>query len=347
MSNEEVSVCVTGASGFVGSQIVADLLEQGFRVRATVRQPSNREKYSFLFDLPGAEERLSLHPGELLEEGCFAEALEDSKYCIHTASPYVLDVDDPQKDLVDPAVQGTENVLRCAVEAGVDRVVVTSSMAAITDEPESDQVLTEEDWNEKSSLTRNPYYFSKTEAERAAWKFAEEHGDLDLVVINPFLVIGPSITPSLNTSNEIFVDILSGEFPGIVSLTWGMVDVRDVSKAHIRAMEIDDAEGRFICVDHTVSMREMVEILDDQGWGDEYKLPSLNMACTAGDYAVKLFSYFQPSGTGTYLRTNIGKTPRFDCSKSREVLDMSYRPARETIVETMEDLKEWGHLPNP
>ncbi len=344
MSREETSVCVTGASGFVGSQIVADLLEMGYKVRGTVRQPEDREKYKFLFDLPGADENLSLHPGQLLEEGCFKEAMEGCKYCIHTASPYALDVEDPQKDLVDPAVEGTQNVLQCALETGIARVVVTSSMAAITDEPQSEQVLTEDDWNEKSSLDRNPYYFSKVEAERAAWKFADEHDELSVVVINPFLIVGPSITPSLNTSNEIFVDLLGGEYPGIINLTWGMVDVRDVSEAHIRAMENDDAQGRFICVEHTVSMKEVVELLSDEGYGEDHKIPNLNMACTAGDYAVRLFSYFQPSGTGTYLRTHIGKTPNFDSSKSREVLDLNYRPTKQSILDTLEDLQRWGHL---
>ncbi len=344
MTNEETVVCVTGASGFVGSRVVADLLEQGYRVRGTVRQPSNLEKYGFLMELPGAEERLTLHRGELLEKGCFDEALQGCAYCIHTASPYVLDVDDPQTDLVDPAVQGTENVLQCALDAGVEKVVVTSSMAAITDEPESERVLTEDDWNEKSSLDRNPYYFSKTEAERAAWRFDEENDEISVVVINPFLIIGPSLTPSLNTSNELFVDLLGGEYPGVLNLTWGMVDVRDVSKAHIRAMESDEASGRYICVDHTIAMEEVVELLNEEGYGEDYKLPSLNMACAAGDYAVRLLSYFQPSGTGSYLRTHVGKTPRFDSSKSREELDLNYMPVRDSIVDTLEDLKKWGHL---
>lgn len=344
MSSQIKTVCVTGASGFVGSRVVADLLESGYQVRGTVREPSNLEKYGFLLELPGADDLLSLHRGELLEKGCFDAAMKGCDYCIHTASPYVLDVDDPQKDLVDPAVQGTENVLQSALDAGVDKVVVTSSMAAITDEPQSDRVLNEADWNEKSSLQRNPYYFSKTEAERAAWRFDEAHQELSVVVINPFVIIGPSLTPSLNTSNEIFVDILGGEFPGIVSLTWGMVDVRDVSKAHIRAMENDDASGRFICVDHTITMREVVELLGEEGYDEGHQLPSLDMACTAGDYAVRLFSYFQPSGTGTYLRTHIGKCPQFDSSKSREVLDLNYLPIRDSILETLKDLEKWGHL---
>ncbi len=338
------TVCVTGASGFVGSQIVADLLAQGYTVRGTVRDPSKAEKYSFLTELPGAADHLSLHKGQLLEEGSFDEALQGCDACIHTASPYVMDVKDPQKDLVDPAVEGTRNVLNAALKAGVSRVVVTSSMAAITDEPEADHVLTEEDWNEKSTLTRNPYYLSKAEAERAAWKMAEDHPELDLVVINPYVIMGPSISASLNTSNKILVDLLSGEYPGIISITWGIVDVRDVSRAHILAMENGDASGRFICVEHQVPMEEVVKTLKEGGYDEGYKLPSLNMACSFGDYAVKLLSYFQPGGTGSYLRTHVGRVPQFDSTKSKKVLDLTYRPIQETLLETVEDLKKWGHL---
>ena len=344
MATEETTVCVTGASGFVGSRIVLDLLDRGYQVHGTVRDPSNTEKYGFLLDLPGADERLTLYRGQLLEEGCFDEAMQGCRYCIHTASPYVLDVDDPQADLVDPAVQGTENVLTSALNAGVERVVVTSSMAAVTDEPDGDHVLTEDDWNEKSSLERNPYYLSKVEAERAAWRLAKEHDELDVVVINPYVVIGPSVSPSLNTSNQIFVDLLNKEYPGIVSLTWGMVDVRDVSLAHLEAMERDEAEGRFLCVEHTITMEEVVKLLKEHDYGEKYSLPSLNMACSVGDFAAKIFSYFQPSGTGSYLRTHLGKVPRFDSSKSRDVLDLDYRPVQESILETVVDLEKWGHL---
>lgn len=343
MSSAETTVCVTGASGFVGSRIVTDLLERGYTVRGTVRNPENA-KYAFLMELPGAAERLELCEGRLLEEGSFDEAMSGCQWAIHTASPYALDVEDPQKDLVDPAVDGTRNVLQSALEAGVEKVVVTSSMAAITDEPESDHTLTEEDWNEKSTLDRNPYYLSKTEAERAAWAFHDEHEELDVVVINPFLIIGPSLTASLNESNKVFVDLLGGEYPGVMSITWGMVDVRDVSQAHIRAMENPDASGRYICVKHRADMAEVVNLLKERGYAEGRKLPRFDMACSAGDYAVKLLSYFQPKGVGTYLRTHIGRVPDFDCSKIEEELGLEFRPIETSIVDTVEDLLKWGHV---
>lgn len=337
-------ICVTGASGFVGSQIVADLLAKGYEVHGTVRDPSNTEKYGFLMDLPGAEEGLRLFRGQLLEKDSFDEALEGCDYCIHTASPYVLDVKDPQRDLVDPAVEGTVNVLEAAKRQGVERVVVTSSMAAVTDEPDGAKVLTEADWNEKSTLKRNPYYLSKKKAEEAAWAFDEAHDDISVVVINPFLVIGPSKTPKLNTSNQIFVDLLTGGYPGIVDLVWGIVDVRDVSAAHLTAMENEDATGRFLCVDHTIHMRDVVALLNEAGYGDDYKLPSMDLSGGFGSFVTRLFSYFQPSGTGSYLRSHLGRNPRFDSAKSKDVLGIEYRPVSESILDTVKDLKDWGHL---
>lgn len=121
--------------------------------------------------------------------------------------------------------------MQACVKAGsVKRVVLTSSVAAVFDEPITGHVYTEKDWNETSSLKRNPYFYSKTLAERSAWDFVEkEKPSFELVVVNPGAVIGPSLVPALNTSNQILCDILTGIYPMIMSLSWGFVDVRDVA----------------------------------------------------------------------------------------------------------------------
>lgn len=338
-------VCVTGASGFIAAHLVEQLLERGYRVRGTVR--GSADKYPFLTELPGAKERLELVSADLTAEGAFDQAVAGCEYVMHTASPYALDVKDPQKDLVDPAVKGTTSVLEACKKTGtVKRVVLTSSMAAITDEPESEHVYTEVDWNDKSSLERNPYYYSKALAERAGWQFVAEHEPaFDLVVINPFLVIGPSHTKTVNPSNQVFADILGGTYPGIMSVSWGLVDVRDVARAHLLAMEQPDAKGRNICANATLSMREVVELMKSHGYGEGYKLPKLDLACSLGDFAVKLGSYFQPKGVGSYLRTHIGKVPRFDHSKIVRELGLEFRPLEQSIIETLSDLERWGHIP--
>ena len=315
-------------------------------MRGSVRSLKKERQLAPLRGLPGAADRLEPVEADLLAAGAFDCAAAGCHYVVHAASPYVLDAKDPQRDLVEPAVSGTRNVLASCQRAGVTRVVLTSSMAAITDEPDSDHVLTEADWNTRSSLDRNPYYYSKTLAERAAWEFVEQQKPpFDLVVINPFLVVGPSLVPGLNTSNQVFVDLLKGTYPGIVALTWGFVDVRDAADAHVRAIETQSASGRYICAGETASMRTVVGLLRKHGWGEGYKLPTIGLDNAIGNVVVRLGSYLQSKGVGSYLRTHVGRVPRYDTSKIQRDLGMRFRPIEQTIVETMTDLARWGHLP--
>lgn len=341
-----MTVCVTGAAGFVASWLVADLLRKGNRVRGTVR---DRRRADHVTALPGADQRLELVEADLLTAGAFDRAVAGCSTVFHTASPYVVDVADPQRDLVDPAVRGTLNVLSaCQRMSGIERVVLTSSMAAVTDEPDSDHVLTEADWNTKSTLDRNPYYLSKTLAERAAWDFiARERPAFDLVVINPFVIMGPSHSRAVNTSNQILLDLVNGVYPAIVSLTWGLVDVRDVAVAHVRAAEVPTASGRYLCAQQPVTMRRVVEWLRDAGYGRGARLPSRGLDNAFGNLLVRLDSYRRPKGAGSYLRTHVGRTPRYDTSKIVQELGVTFRPARETVLDAMADLVRWGHLPTP
>ena len=334
-------VCVTGASGFIASHIVCDLLARGYRVRGTVRNPDRKADLAFLASLPGAAERLELVAGDLRDVKGWDSAVAGCESVMHTASPYVISVKDPQRDLVDPAVQGTRHVLDACRSAGVRRVVLTSSMAAITDQPDSSHVLTEADWNTKSTLDRNPYYLSKVLAEREAWKIVnEERAGFDLVVINPFMVIGPSYLRGTNTSTQIFADIANGVYPGILALNWGFVDVRDVSEAHIRAMETPAASGRYLCAGERLSMLEVVGFLREIGV--QGKLPTLALDNAAGTALVRLLSFFQPRGIGSYLRSHLGRVPVYDNARIRRDLGLEFRPARTSIRDTIEDLRKKG-----
>jgi dihydroflavonol-4-reductase len=339
-------VLVTGATGFIASRIVEQLLDAGRRVRGTVRSLKKPGDIQVLRQLPGAFERLELVEADLLREGSFDAAADGCGAVVHSASPYVLNVRDPQKELVDPAVMGTGNVLNACERAGsVTRVVVTSSMAAVTDEPDSGHTLTEADWNAKSSLDRNPYYYSKTLAEKSAWDFMAQQKPLfDLVAINPFMVVGPSLTSSLSTSNQIFVDLLKGTYPGILSLTWGVVDVRDVAAAHVRALATPSAHGRYLCAGDTLSMRGLVDLLSKNGYAG-YRLPTRPLDSLLGDLLVRALSFTQRKGVGSYLRTHVGRVPKYDTSKIRTELGMTFRPVEQSVLETMRDLARWGHLP--
>jgi dihydroflavonol-4-reductase len=335
-------VLVTGATGFIASHTIADLLAHGYEVRGTVRSRAKALKEAALARIPGAE-RLELVEADLLDAASFEKPAQGCHAVLHMASPYAINVKDPQRDLVDPAVKGTQAVLAAAAKAGVRRVVLTSSLAAITDEPPQDHALTEADWNEKSSLTRNPYYFSKTLAERAAWRFMEEAKPaFDLVVVNPFLVIGPSYTKALNESNKMLADMTKGVYPGLLALTWGFVDVRDVARAHVLALETPAAKGRYLCSGDILTMRQTAAALHEAL--PQAKLPSLPLDNFAGTALVKLASHMQPAAVGSYLRSHIGRKLAYDNSKIRRELGMTFRPATAAIADAAADLVKWGHI---
>lgn len=331
-------VCVTGVSGFVGSQTAAELLATGYRVRGTVRDPERSRSDGLLADVAGAD-RLELVAADLNQPGSFDSAVAGCEYVIHSASPYVLESADPQRDLVDPAVGGTNAVLEASLAAGVKRVVVTSSLAAFTDQPDG-RVLTEDDWNQASTLVRNPYYLSKTLAERAAHVFGESH-PIEVVSVNPGPVFGPSLVPRLNETTAILVRLTDGSFPAVLALQYLAVDVRDLARAHRLAMETPNASGRYLCVAGTRTLRELRDQLAAMGAG---KLPRLALDNPAGTAMGKLMARFQPAGIRQYLLTNLGGEFRFDNSKIRDELGMTFRPIDQTIVDTVADLRRWGHL---
>ena len=338
-------VLVTGASGFIGSHIVRQLLEGGYKVRGTVRDPERAQAEGHLTGLNGAAERLQLTGADLLGPGAFDSAVRDCEFVIHTASPYTLDVTDPQRDLVEPAVRGTISVLEsCRESHSVRRVVLTSSVAAITDQADG-HLNTESDWNTRSSLTRNPYYYSKTLAEQAAWQFMNARKpSFDLVAVNPFFVIGPSLVPGINTSHASLIGLTNGNIPVVLALEWPFVDVRDVARAHILAMESPAAGGRYIVAAETRTMRQVVDLLRANGWAARYKLPSIGFDNTVGVALSRLAARFQSSGTRDYMRSHLGGDMRVDNSKARRELGVEFRNVDQTILETMDDLERWGHL---
>lgn len=194
----QLPVCVTGATGFIALHIVHQLLERGYKVRATVRTLGGdkvlivwvlnlqNQQIEALKKLDSTNTKLELVKADLLQPGSFDKAVEGCEFVIHTASPVSFETKDPQKELVDPAVKGTLNVLEsCQKSSTVKKVILTSSISAICDGPDSKKKYTEDDWNTVSSLDRNPYNYSKTQAETAAWKFVNKEGcKFKMITIN-------------------------------------------------------------------------------------------------------------------------------------------------------------------
>ncbi|KAK6933850.1 NAD-dependent epimerase/dehydratase [Dillenia turbinata] len=253
-------VAVTGASGYIASWLVKLLLDRGYTVRASVRDPSDPKKSKHLLELEldGAKERLKLFKADLLEEGCFDSLVEGCDAVFHTASPVVLSVSDPKAELIDPAVKGTINVLAsCAKAPSIKRVVITSSMASVfvTRKPLTADAVLDESWFSDP----NWYALSKTLAEKAAWEFAKENS-IDLVTLHPGFVIGPILQPTLNLTVGMILDIAKGVQTSIGPV-YRFVDVRDVALAHIKAFEIPSASGRYLLVERVAHVSEALNIL--------------------------------------------------------------------------------------
>ncbi|KAL3622013.1 hypothetical protein CASFOL_034209 [Castilleja foliolosa] len=259
------TVCVTGASGYIASWLVKLLLHRGYTVKATVRDPDDPNKTEHLLALDGANERLHLVKANLLEEGSFDSVVDGCDGVFHTASPFHDPGNDPQAELIDPAVKGTLNVLgSCAKTSSVKRVVLTSSVASVffNGKPLTPEVVIDETWWSDIELckqTKQWYVLSKTLAEEASWNFAKEKG-IDLVVVNPALVIGPLLQPTLNTSSAVILNLLKGA-ETYQNATYGFVNVKDVAMAHIMAFENPTANGRYIMTESVAHFSEVVKIL--------------------------------------------------------------------------------------
>ncbi|OIW05590.1 hypothetical protein TanjilG_23376 [Lupinus angustifolius] len=266
MSSSGKVVCVTGGSGFIASWIIKFLLQRGYTVRATLRNPSDAKKVHHLLQLDGAKERLHLYKADLLEQGSFDSVVQGCHAVFHTASPVHFVVKDPQAELIDPALKGTLNVLKsCAKSPSVERVVLTSSISAVifSERPKNPNVIVDETWFSDEHFCRRSelwYTLSKTLAEAAAWKFAKEN-NIDMVAINPSMVAGPLLQQEVNESVEPILNLLNGvPFP---NRCFGWVNVKDVANAHIQAYEIASASGRYLMVERVVHFSELARTLSD------------------------------------------------------------------------------------
>jgi dihydroflavonol-4-reductase len=340
-------VMITGATGYVAGWIVKRLLDEGYTVHAPIRSPENPEKTKHLDELAAASPgNIKYFKADLLTEGSYLESMKGCSTVIHTASPFIRQVKDAQKDLVDPALKGTRNVLDSVNQTpSVKKVVLTSSCAAIYGdnidvEGYPNKTLTEEIWNTSSSLTHQPYSYSKTVAEKEAWKMAKEQDRWSLVTINPSLVMGPGISPTgTSESFNIMKQMSDGTMKmGTPDFHIGMVDVRDVAEAHFQATVRPDAEGRHIVSGHNTNFLEMGQVLRNV-IGDGYPFPKKNLPNWLVMIMGPLNGMKRPM-----LRNNLGYKWKADNSKSREKLGITYRSMDTSLGDFFNQLVETGQI---
>jgi dihydroflavonol-4-reductase len=315
-----------------------------------VRDAGNQEKLKVLKSLAeGLPGEIKFFSANLLDAASFDEATAGCELVFHTASPFVIGVEDPQRDLVEPAVSGTRNVLEAAKRTPtVKRVVVTSSCAAICGDSidlrkTKTGVFTEEDWNTTSTLDHQPYNYSKAMAEREAWKIAETQDRWDLVTINPSFVLGPAIDPACQS--ESFDQITAygdGQMKsGVPNMTIGIVDVREVAEAHYKAGFTPSASGRYIVSGTDSGFWGIAQILGAE-FGDRYPIPKKKLP----KWLLWLIGPMVTDGivTRKIVSRNINLPWKADNSRSREELGINYRPMKESVTEMFQQLIDAGRI---
>ena len=329
------SVFLSGASGYIGKHITLQLLNQGYTVRASVRSSAKADEViaavkPHLVDA-AAINALSIVELDLLSDTGWTEALQGMDVLMHTASPFSIDKVKDENVLIRPAVDGTLRALRAAHAAGVKRVILTSSVAAIQG-VELEQGATDYDesnWTDISSaLGRDPYTKSKTLAEKAAWDYiASEAPEIALTTINPSMVLGAPLDRNYGTSVSVLERILDAKDPAMPDLAFSIVDVQDVAMMHVKSIDMKAAEGqRYIAASNAITFIEIAKILKKTFPNKKIvtrKAPKLLM------YVLALFD-----GQIKSILPMLGKPVRINSKKAQAAFAFDFIDVEKSIVET-------------
>ncbi|OBZ96414.1 epimerase [Pararhizobium polonicum] len=326
-------VAVTGIGGFLGRHVAAQLLRAGYEVRGTLRSMKKAKAIeTAIRSVDGTSEgKLSFVVADLLSDDGWAAAFSGVTDVMHTASPFPSSVPKDENELILPAREGTLRVLQAARNAGVRRVVLTSSIAAVSYGP-GRAPFTEDNWTDVNGPLATPYYKSKTLAERAAWSFAQENG-LELAVINPGMILGPILGADTGTSVGVVQSLLKGRYPATPDFSVPVVDVRDVAEAHVLAMTVPEAAGqRFIIGGAALSVKDIADILKRDFPAYAKKMPKFVLP----NWLAGLASRFDP---GLKLIVGeLGRDARISNDKARRVLGWKPRSEEDAIRASAESL---------
>lgn len=333
-------VLVTGATGFVASHLILALLEKGYEVRGTARSAAKAGRLNqILSDYAGKPVEIELLSADLNNDAGWAEAMRGVTYVQHVASPFPATEPSTADELIRPARDGALRVLKAAKAAGVKRVVLTSSVAAVDVgwRKNAPAAFDESHWTRMENLDHVSFYAqSKTLAEQAAWDYVRGEGmGLELAVINPTAVLGPAMSDDVSTSLSMVIGPLKRAMPAYPKLHQGIVDVRDVAKAHIAAMEKAEAAGqRFIACSETLWFNHVGAVLS--GAYPDRKLPKGVLPT----WLVRLMSNVNPALKP--LLPNLSRQRVYDNRKAREVLGIDFIPAKQSILESAESAIRLG-----
>lgn len=339
MTNQGL-VVVTGGSGYIAAFCIRQLLEAGWSVRATVR--SLKREAEVRASLGGDLSALSFVEADLTADAGWPEAMKGARYVLHVASPIATTTVKNDDELVIPAREGTLRVLRAARDAGVKRVVMTSSTAAVCyGHGSRAKPFTELEWSDETNLAdTSAYERSKTLAERAAWAFIEkEGGALELTTVNPGAVIGPVLGHDYSPSLDIVKKLLDGSVPGVPKLGWALVDVRDIADLHLRAMTAAGAAGqRYLGAGQFYWMRDLATMVKQRLPKLAKRVPSLRIP----NFAVRMVALVDPVMRGRLFE--LDKERHVDTSKALNQLGWKARPVEESVSDCAESLVAHGIL---
>jgi dihydroflavonol-4-reductase len=339
MTDGEQTVLVTGGSGFLGGWCLVELLQRGHRARTTVRDLAREgEVRAAVGTQVDARDRLEVVAADLTNDDGWADAVAGCDYVLHVASPFPPAQPKDPDELIVPARDGTLRVLRASLAAGVERIVLTSSVAAVRspgpDSGANGRDLTEDDWNDPDNPHTTPYTRSKTIAERAAWDFMGAEGAEDrLVTVQPGAIIGPVLGRDRSYSLQAVERMLTGKMPGLPRLGFSFIDVRDVAALEVGAMTAPEAGGqRLIAASTFLWFSDVAAILREQLGPDARKVPRRGVP----DFAVRVLARFDPE-----LRSIVGELGHkttYSVDNARRRVGWSPRPMQETIVDCARSL---------
>ena len=328
-------VLLTGISGFLGGHVALQLLNAGYTVRGSLRNLAKADKVRDTLARAGADiSRLEFVALDLMDDAGWREAAEGCRYVQHTASPFVLKIPDDKMELIGPAVEGTTRALNAANAAGAERIVLTSSMAAIAYGHDKARTapFTEDDWTDLHGRGVNFYQESKTLAERRAWEIMERAGRREaLAVINPSGIFGPLLDEDPGTSAILIQRLLNGSVPALPRIPITIIDVRDVAAAHVAAMTAPEAGGRrFPMAERTLSFKQVADLLAEHY--PQKRIPRRQMP----DWAVWLYGLFDRDVRGNLGELGVAK--QLDSRGAIALLGRKLTPAPEAVLATAETL---------